>query len=127
MLRTETGEREQRWVEHLSKILNRDHPTNPVEEDEVVETEEIEEIDLRRWRLQEVKEALKRTKPGKGAGVDEVCPELSRGDMEDTAIRLTSCYNRLWDLRGGRKCGRSDLSSRYSRKVICTNVTTGEE
>ena len=46
--------------------------------------------------------------------------------MEDTAIRLTSCYNRLWDLRGGRKCGRSDLSSRYSRKVICTNVTTGE-
>ena len=114
-------------MEHLSKILNRDHPTNPVEEDEVVETEEIEEIDLRRWRLQEVKDALKRTKPGKGAGVDEVCPELSRGDMEDTAIRLTSCYNRLWDLRGGRKCGRSDLSSRYSRKVICTNVTTGEE
>ena len=116
MLRTETQERVQRWVEHLSKILKRDDP----------ETEEIEEK-RRRWRLQEVKDALKRTKPGKGAGVDEVCPELSRGDMEDTAIRLTSCYNRLWDLKGGRKCGRRDLSSRYSRKVICTNVTTGEE
>ena len=26
-----------RWVEHLSEILNRDNPTNPVEEDEIVE------------------------------------------------------------------------------------------
>ena len=39
---------------------------------------------------------LKRTKPGKAAGVDEVCLELLRDDMEDTASRLTSCYNRLW-------------------------------
>ena len=39
---------------------------------------------------------MKRTKLGKGAGVGEVCPELSRADMEDTVIRLTSCYNRLW-------------------------------
>ena len=38
---------------------------------------------------------MKRTKPGKEAGVDEVCPELLRDDMEDTASRLTSCYNRL--------------------------------
>ena len=69
---------------------------------------------------------MKRTKLGKGAGVGEVCPELSRADMEDTVIRLTSCYNRLWNLRGGRKCERKTFSSRYSRKVICTNVTTGE-
>ena len=55
-----------------------------------------------------------------------MCPELSRADMEDTVIRLTSCYNRLWDLRGGRKCERKAFSSRYSGKVICTNVTTGE-
>jgi len=33
---------------------------------------------------------LKRAKPGKGAGVDEVCSELSRADMEDTVIRLTT-------------------------------------
>ena len=38
---------------------------------------------------------MKRTKPGKAAGVDDVCPELLRADMEDTASRLTSCYNRL--------------------------------
>ena len=45
-------------MEHLSEILNRDNPTNPGEEDEIVESEGIEEIDLGRWRLQEVKDAL---------------------------------------------------------------------
>ena len=42
MLRTETRERLQRWVEHLGKILNRDDPTNSVEGDEIVELEAIE-------------------------------------------------------------------------------------
>ena len=49
MLRTETREGLQRWVEHFNEILNRDDPKNPVEEDEIVESEEIEEIDLGRW------------------------------------------------------------------------------
>ena len=75
MLRAETKERLQRWVEHFSEILITEDPKNPVKEDEIVESEEIEGIDLGRWRLQEVKDALKRTKPGKAAGVDEVCPE----------------------------------------------------
>ena len=35
---------------------------------------------------------MKRTKPGKATGVDEVCLELLRADMENTAIRLTSSY-----------------------------------
>ena len=49
VLRTETKEGLQRWVEHFNEILNRDDPTNPVEKDEIVESEEIEEIDLGRW------------------------------------------------------------------------------
>ena len=93
----------------LSEILITEDPKNAVEEDEIVESEEIEEIDLGRWRLQKVKDALKRTKPGKATRVDEVCPELLRADMEDAASRLTSCYNRLWEMRGGQKCGRKDL------------------
>ena len=128
MLRTETIERLQRWVEHFSEIFNRYDPTYPLEEDEIVESEEIEEIDLRRWRLQEFKGALKRTKPGVAAGGDEVCPELLRTDMEDTASRLTSYYNRLFmKLRGDRKCVRRGLLSRYSTKVMCANVTTTED
>ena len=41
---------------------------------------------------------MKRTKPGKVAGVDEVCLELLRADMEDIEGRLTSCYKRLWEI-----------------------------
>ena len=47
-----------------------------MEENEIVESEQIEEIDLGRWRLQEFKSALKRTKPGKATRVGEVCPEF---------------------------------------------------
>ena len=73
MLRTETKERLQKLVEHFSEILNRDDPMNPVEEDGMVESEDIKEIDLGRRRSQDVKHALKRIKPGKAAGVDNVC------------------------------------------------------
>ena len=48
MLRTGTKERLQRWVEHLIEMLNRDYPTNPEEEDGIVESEDIKEIDLGR-------------------------------------------------------------------------------
>ena len=81
VLRTETKERMQRWVDTFSEILNRYDPTNPLEEDEVVESEEIEKIDLGRWRLQEVRHALKMTKRGKETAVHEVCPELLRADI----------------------------------------------
>ena len=49
MLRTETKEGLLRWVEHFNEILNRDDPMNPMEEDEMAESEEIEGIDLGRW------------------------------------------------------------------------------
>ena len=49
---------------------------NLVEEYGREKTDEIEEIDLGRWRVQEVKKALKSTKTGKAAGVDEVGPDL---------------------------------------------------
>ena len=45
VLRTEAREGLQGWVRHFSEILNRNDPTNTVEEDEIVELEEIEEID----------------------------------------------------------------------------------
>ena len=103
-------------MEHLREILNKDDPTNPVEEDEIVESEEIEEIDLGRWRLQKVKDALKRTKQGNAAVVDEVCRELLRADMEDTASRLTSCYNRLWETERWPKVWKKGLVVKVFKK-----------
>ena len=63
------------------------------------------------------------------ARVDQVCLELSRADMEDTASRLTSCYTRLWEtaLEVAKSVEEGSLLLRYSRKVICANATTGEE
>ena len=117
MLRTETREKLRRWVEHFySEILNRDDPMNPVEEDEIVESEEIEEIDLGRWQLREVKDGLKRTKPEKVAGADEECPELLRADMEDTASRLTSCYNMLLETERWPKVWKKGLVVKVFKK-----------
>ena len=49
-------------MEHFYEILNRDDQTNPVEENEIVESGEIKEIDLGRWRSQEVKDAKEEDK-----------------------------------------------------------------
>ena len=35
VLRTDTGERMERWKEHFSEILNRDVPNDPIKEDEI--------------------------------------------------------------------------------------------
>ena len=104
----------------MSEILNRDNPTNPGEEDEIVESEGIEEIDLGRWRFQEVKDALKKTKPGKAAGVGKVCPELLTADIEDTASKLTSCYNRLWETERWPKVWKKGLAAKvFTKGDLC--------
>ena len=86
----------------VTGTLNRDDPKNLVEEDEIEELEEIEEMGVGRWQIQEVKEALRKTKPGKAVGVDEVGSDLLRADMEYT----TSIG--FGKLKGGRRCGRRD-------------------
>ena len=52
---------------------------------------------------------MKATKPGKAAWVDEVCPELLRGDMGDTASRLTSCYNSVWETKRWPKLWKKEV------------------
>ena len=59
---------------------------------------------------------LKRTKPGKEAGVDEVGLELLRDGMEDTASRLTSCYNRLWKSKRWPKLSKKELVVKVFKK-----------
>ena len=40
---------------------------------------------------------------------NEVCPELLRGNMADTARRLTSRYNRLWETKRWPKLWKKEL------------------
>ena len=100
----------------MSEILNRDNPTNPGEEDQIVESEGTEDRDLGRWRLQEVKDALKKTKPEKAAGVGKACPELLTADIEDTASKLTSCYNRLRETERWPKVWKKGLVAKVFKK-----------
>ena len=70
----------------LKRNLNRDDPTNPAEGDEIEELKEIEEKDVGGWRIQEVKDTLRKTELGKAARVHEVGLDLQRADMEYTAM-----------------------------------------
>ena len=47
--------------------------------------------------MQEVTNALKRTKKGKATGVDEVGPDLLRADIEMTASTLTRLNIKIWN------------------------------
>ena len=77
--------------------------------------------------MQEVTNALKRTKRGKAGGVDEVGSALLRSDIETTATALTRLYNNCGMLESGQDCGRKISSLTYSRKAAYSTVTTGEE
>ena len=57
-----------------------------MEGDEIEELEDIEEIDVGGWRIQEVKDTLRKTELGRAARVDEVVLDLQRADMEYTAM-----------------------------------------
>lgn len=74
VLKSDSQERLQRWEEHFSEVLNREEPAHSVENANLNGIDEIEEID-KAWQVQEVKNALKRTRNGKAAGVDEVGPD----------------------------------------------------
>lgn len=70
---------------------------------------------------------MKKTKSGKAVGIDEVGQsylKLSCRTLQEHRLHVITGFGRL---RDGRKCGRKGLSSKYSRKVICTIVTIGEE
>ena len=86
---------------------------NPMDENEIQEPEEIGEIDLVNWSLQEVKVALK---PGKASEVDEVSPELLRADMEDNAQKLTRCYNLLWETKSWSEMWKKGLIVKIFKK-----------
>lgn len=51
-------------------------PTHLVEENEIEQLEEVKEIDLGIWQVQEVENALKKIKLGKTAQLDKVDKDL---------------------------------------------------
>ena len=116
VLRTEESGRMEKWKEHFNKILNRDAPNNPIAEEEIEEVEEEEDIDTGRWRISEVRSALKRTRSGKAAMVDKVGPELLKSDFEITASRLVDPYDKIWETEAWPKTWKQGLNVKIFKK-----------
>ena len=102
VLRSEKSDGMERWKEHFSEILNRDAPIDPITEDEIEDVEEIEEIDTGRLRISEARSALKRTRSGNAAGINQVGPELLKAktevprDVRDSKVRKQDKFMRDW-------------------------------
>ena len=99
--------------------MNRDAPSNPITEDEKEYIEEIEaigQIDTGIWRISEVRSALKRTRSGNAAGVDQVRPELLKSDMETTICRLVELYNKIWETETWPKTWKQGIIVKIFKK-----------
>ncbi|KXJ20588.1 hypothetical protein AC249_AIPGENE9418 [Exaiptasia diaphana] len=54
VMKTGKEEKLKRWVEHFSEVLNREQPLNPVTTEELHHDQEIEEINIGEWSVDEV-------------------------------------------------------------------------
>ena len=68
-----------------------------MDDDNLEEIDQIEEIDLGAWRVQDVINSLKSKKRGKAAAVDEVGSDVLRRDIVTIETALARVYNKLWN------------------------------
>nr|KAG5694275.1 hypothetical protein BaRGS_031993 [Batillaria attramentaria] len=86
----------ERWAEHFEEVLVRETPANPIEDTEIEDRETLG-IDTGSITEAEVREALKKTKPGKAPGIDDIPADLYKADMETATRELTRIFNRVWE------------------------------
>ena len=92
------------------------NPTNPIKEEDIGEVDMIEDIDIGPWTDSEVRSALKRTRNGKVAGVDQVPPELLKSDLETTTSKLVGIYNKIWETETWPKTWKQGLIVKIFKK-----------
>ena len=80
-------------MEHHSEALNREEPSHPVRDTDMVEPTGLEEIEMGRIKPDEVNTALKLTKREKAPGVDGVSADLQRADEEGSGQVLIKLLN----------------------------------
>ncbi|CAC5367196.1 unnamed protein product [Mytilus coruscus] len=97
-VKSKEGElKSERWVEHFSEVLNSQDPLHPISEENVDLAKIIDEIELGKWTVVEVKRALKKTQNRKSAGIDSLTSELIKADTDLTAEKMTEIFNSLWE------------------------------
>lgn len=69
---------------------------------------------------------MRKTKPRKATGADEVDPHLLRDKIEYTASRLTRCYNKLWKTERWPEVWKKGLLVKIFKKGDLRDLTTGD-
>uniref|UniRef100_A0A914V3E1 Reverse transcriptase domain-containing protein n=1 Tax=Plectus sambesii TaxID=2011161 RepID=A0A914V3E1_9BILA len=101
-------EREKRWVEHFSQVLNQPAPTATFDPGILVPAPDLP-VKLGQITTDETKNAMKALKRGKAAGIDGIPPELIKiGDAAHVGS-LTNLLNSCWMARVVPKEWRSGV------------------
>ena len=69
---------------------------------------------------------MRKTKPRKATGADEVDPYLLRDKIEYTASRLTRCYNKLWETERWPEVWKKGLLVKIFKKGDLRDLSTGD-
>ena len=91
----EGSERLKIWKEHFDAVLNKDPPERPIQPHEMERRQNDREFDIGPFRPIEVKSAIKATKNGKAAGLDNVVAELLKTDLDERTKELTILFNKV--------------------------------
>jgi len=83
------------WKEHFDAVLNKDPPERPIQPREMERRQNDGEFDIGPFRPTEVKSAIKATKNGKVAGLDNVVAELLKTDLDERTQELTKLFNKV--------------------------------
>ena len=83
-----------RWKEHFEKVLNREAPEDPPEEEEAPEELDISEEPP---SIEEIKKALRTLRNGKAPGADQITPEMLKADPEETSKELKRIFDLIWE------------------------------
>ena len=90
----ERSERLKVWKEYFNKVQNKESLIGPIQPHEMETRQNVREYDIGPFRPAEVKNAIKSTKNGKAAELDNVVAELLKTDLEERTKELTKGRNK---------------------------------
>ena len=85
-----------RWLEHFSKVLNRDSPRNPLSEMEIELQNEIVRIDTSKLSRTEMKKVIRHLKNGKVPGSDNIQAKFLKADIDYATTKVKEIMDIVW-------------------------------
>ena len=96
-LLTGCEERKRRWTEHFREVLNRDEPSNPIIDNEIMTNmHQLANISVEPPTVNEVRSAIMSLKNGKAGGDDMIVAELLKADPDFSAEVILELFQEIW-------------------------------